>query len=114
MRGALTGVPIRLRVAGAFAVAMAVLLVAIASLLYLRVGNHLSRAIDDQLRLRAELPSRSVGPLRFEAHRLAPGDYAVHGAQLPLAGSWEVLIEGRRGEFEALTGAVSIPIEGGN
>ena len=47
-------IPIRLRVAGAFAVSMAVVLTAIGWLLYARVGSHLSVAIDNNLRLRAQ------------------------------------------------------------
>jgi copper transport protein len=64
----------------------------------------------DELRISASLPGEAVGPLRFPAHPLAPGHYAVHGAQLALAGDWQLRIEARRGEFEALTGTVSIPI----
>jgi copper transport protein len=64
----------------------------------------------DELQLSASLPSKSVGPLRFPAHRLAPGHYAVHGAQLALPGDWQFRIEARRGEFVALTGTTSIPI----
>ncbi len=63
-----------------------------------------------ELELRADLPSKSVGPLRFQADRLAPGHYTVRRAQLALAGDWQVAIEARRGEFEALTATVSIPI----
>jgi copper transport protein len=66
-----------------------------------------------ELELSASLPSEHVEPLRFTAHRLAPGHYAVHGAQLPLAGDWQLRIEARRGEFEALTTTVSIPIRKG-
>ncbi len=46
--------PIRLRVAAAFAVAMAVVLVLAGSLVYLRLGSHLARVLDLQLRLRAQ------------------------------------------------------------
>jgi copper transport protein len=63
-----------------------------------------------ELRVSAELASRQIGPLRYEAHQLAPGHYAVHGAQFPLAGDWQLAIQGRRGQFEALTATVSIPI----
>jgi heavy metal sensor kinase len=47
-------VPIRLRVAGAFAIAMALVLVLTGLLLYVRLGSHLSAALDRQLRLRAQ------------------------------------------------------------
>jgi copper transport protein len=66
-----------------------------------------------ELDLSASLPSENLGPLRFPAHPLAPGHYAVHGAQLALAGDWQLRIEARRGEFEALTTTVSIPIRKG-
>jgi copper transport protein len=66
-----------------------------------------------ELKLAASLPSENVGPLRFTAHRLAPGHYAVHGAQLPLAGDWQLRIEARRGEFQALTSTIPIPIRKG-
>jgi len=46
--------PIRLRVAAAFAVAMAVVLVLAGSLVYIRLGSHLARVLDLQLRLRAQ------------------------------------------------------------
>jgi two-component system OmpR family sensor kinase len=46
--------PIRVRVAAAFAVAMAVVLAGIASFLYARLGSDLSAAHDRQLRLRAQ------------------------------------------------------------
>ena len=64
----------------------------------------------DELRLSASLASRQVGPLRFTARRLAPGHYSVPGAQLALAGDWQLRVEGRRGEFEALDATVSVPI----
>ncbi len=64
----------------------------------------------DELRLSASLASRQVGPLRFTARRLAPGHYSVPGAQLALAGDWQLRVEGRRGEFEALHATVSVPI----
>jgi len=47
-------VPIRLRVAGAFAVAMAVVLAATGWFLYIRLDSHLSLALDRGLRLRAQ------------------------------------------------------------
>ena len=50
----MTRVPIRLRVAGAFAVAMAVVLAATGWFLYMRLDSHLSLALDRGLRLRAQ------------------------------------------------------------
>lgn len=46
--------PIRVRVAAAFAAAMALVLAATGSILYFRLGNDLAGALDQDLRLRAE------------------------------------------------------------
>ncbi|MGH3065903.1 MAG: sensor histidine kinase [Gaiellaceae bacterium] len=46
--------PIRVRVAGAFALAMAVVLVLSGSILYVRLGHHLALVIDGQLQVRAQ------------------------------------------------------------
>jgi copper transport protein len=58
----------------------------------------------------ATLASRGVGPLRFKAHRAGPGHFVVHGAQLALAGDWQLRIETRRGEFDSSEATVSVPI----
>jgi two-component system OmpR family sensor kinase len=47
-------IPIRIQVAGAFAVAMAVVLAATSWFLYLRLESHLATALDKDLRLRAQ------------------------------------------------------------
>ena len=46
--------PIRVRVAGTFALAMAIVLAATSVFLYLRLGSHLSTAVDRELRVRAK------------------------------------------------------------
>jgi two-component system, OmpR family, sensor kinase len=46
-------IPVRVRVAAAFALAMAVVLAGTGAFLYLRLGEHLSAALDRELRLRA-------------------------------------------------------------
>jgi signal transduction histidine kinase len=46
--------PIRVRLAGAFALAMAAVLAGTASYLYVRLDSHLSAAVDRELRLRAQ------------------------------------------------------------
>ena len=50
----MTGLPIRVRVAAAFAGAMAVVLLGTGLLVYARLGNDLARALDNDLRLRAQ------------------------------------------------------------
>jgi copper transport protein len=66
-----------------------------------------------ELRVSATLASKNVGPLRFKARRgMEPGAFMVAGANLALAGDWELRIEARRGEFELFTKTISVPIEG--
>ncbi len=58
----------------------------------------------------ASLPSDNVGPLRIPLQKIVPSHYTVSGASFPFPGDWQVMIEARRGEFEALTQTVSIEI----
>ena len=58
----------------------------------------------------ASLPSAQIGPLRFPARRLAPGHYAVYGANLALPGDWRLRIDIRRGQFQAYDTTLSIPV----
>ncbi len=64
----------------------------------------------DAASVSATLASRQVGPLRLKAHRAGPGHFVVSRAQLALAGDWQLRIETRRGEFDAATATVSVPI----
>lgn len=61
----------------------------------------------------ASLASAGLGPLRLEARRLAPGHYVASGAALTLPGDWRVRVDARRGEFEALSAELSVPIRKG-
>jgi len=64
----------------------------------------------DEASVSATLASREIGPLRLRAHRAGPGHFVVHGAQLALAGDWQLRVETRRGEFDAASATVSVPI----
>ncbi len=64
----------------------------------------------DEATVSATLASRQIGPLRLEAHQAGPGHFLVHGAQLALAGDWQLRVEVRRGEFDSATATVSVPI----
>jgi len=71
-------IPVRLRIAGAFAVAMAVVLTATGLFLYLRLGSHLSTALDRELRVRAD----DLGALVRHRGRLTSsgdGQFVEHG-----------------------------------
>jgi copper transport protein len=64
----------------------------------------------DEATVSATLASRQIGPIRMEAHPAGPGHFIVHGAQLALAGDWQLRVEVRRGEFNATAATVSVPI----
>ena len=64
----------------------------------------------DEATVAATLASRGIGPLRLQAHRAGPGHFVVHGAQLALAGDWQLRVDTRRGEFDAASATVSVPI----
>ncbi len=64
-------------------------------------------------KLSASLPSKNLGPLRFQLQRVVPSHYTVSGATFPIPGDWQLTIEARRGEFQSLTTTVSIPIRKG-
>jgi copper transport protein len=63
--------------------------------------------------LSATLPSRGVGPLRIPLQRIGPFHYTVSGATFPYPGDWRLTIEARRGQFEALTQTISVPVRKG-
>jgi copper transport protein len=66
----------------------------------------------DEVSLDARLASAGIGPLRFEAKPSGEhGAFVVSGAQLPIAGDWQLRVEARRGEFDVFTQTVSVPIE---
>ena len=64
----------------------------------------------DEASVSATLARHSIGPLRLTAHHAGPGHFIVHGAQLALAGDWQLRVETRRGEFDAAAATVSVPI----
>ena len=66
----MSGLPIRVRVTAAFALAMAVVLAGTALFVYLRLGSHLAIALDRELRVRAQdLTAIATGPEPFPASR---------------------------------------------
>jgi copper transport protein len=67
----------------------------------------------EEVNVAASLPSSNVGPLRYKAKQESAGhdgEYVVENAQLSIPGDWQLRIEARMGEFDLLTGTVSIPI----
>jgi copper transport protein len=67
----------------------------------------------DDAKLSATLPSENLGPINIPLQRIVPSHYTTPAGVFPQAGDWQVLIEARRGEFEALTQTVTVPIREG-
>lgn len=53
-----------------------------------------------EVRVSASLPAAGIGPLRFTATPAGPGHVVVTDASFPLSGSWQILVEVRRGDFD--------------
>jgi signal transduction histidine kinase len=71
--------PVRMRLAAAFAVAMAIVLAGAGLLVYARVGDDLSRALDQDLRLRAQDLSALVADGHQALARQPPERLIEHG-----------------------------------
>jgi copper transport protein len=67
----------------------------------------------DETKMSATLPSASLGPIRIPLQKIVPSHYTTPAAVFPQPGDWQLLIEARRGEFEALTQTVTVPIREG-
>jgi copper transport protein len=79
--------------------------------IHLALTNSSGQPTDvDEATVSATLASRQIGPIRMEAHPAGPGEFIIHGAQLALAGDWQLRVEIRRGEFDATAATVSVPI----
>jgi copper transport protein len=63
-----------------------------------------------QASVAATLPSRGIGPLRFQARVAGPGHFVVRGAHLAIAGTWQFTVEALEDEFTSLRAAVPIHI----
>jgi copper transport protein len=66
----------------------------------------------DEVRVSASLPGSQVADLTFDARRSGRGQYAVRRATFPVAGTWKVRIDVRRGEFDEWTAMFDVPIRG--
>jgi copper transport protein len=63
----------------------------------------------DEIALTATLSDLTVGPLEIESRPAGPG-HVVAVAQLPLAGSWLLRLDVRRGDFDEWSTEVPIDI----
>jgi copper transport protein len=67
----------------------------------------------DDLKLSATLSSQGLGPIRIPLQKIVPSHYTTPAAVFPQPGEWQWTLEARRGEFEALTQTVTVPIREG-
>ena len=75
------------------------------------VVDHVGNRIDlPRMSVTASLPRRGLEPLRFRGTRLAPGHFVVDVARLTPAGTWRVLVEGRRRGRVVFRHAFAVPI----
>jgi copper transport protein len=63
-----------------------------------------------ELDVTASLPEKSIGPLPLEPQRSGPGHYTVQGAQLGVAGDWQLEVSVRVSAFDEHTADVEVPI----
>jgi len=80
--------------------------------LYFSTPSGLQAGVADA-KISASLPSKSIGPLRFNLQKIVPSHYTMSGAVFPLPGDWQLTIEARRGQFQSLQTTVSVPIRKG-
>jgi copper transport protein len=63
-----------------------------------------------ELEITATMPDNEVGPLPLEPQRSGPGHYTVQGAQLGIAGDWELEVTVRVSAFDEYAAEVEVPI----
>ena len=64
----------------------------------------------EELDVTASLPEKSIGPLPLEPQRSGPGHYTVQGAQLSVAGDWQLEVSIRVSAFDEYAAQVQVPI----
>ncbi|HWJ42529.1 MAG TPA: copper resistance protein CopC [Solirubrobacterales bacterium] len=73
-----------------------------------RSGAQFSRA--KELVASARMPEKSIGPLPLKPQRSGPGHYTVQGAQLGVAGDWQLEVTVRVSAFDQYAAKVEVPI----
>ena len=63
-----------------------------------------------ELGLTATLSEKSIGPLPLEPQRSGPGHFTVQGAQLGVAGDWELDLTARVSAFDQYAAEIEVPI----
>jgi copper transport protein len=63
-----------------------------------------------EVRLAASLARPQLGPLRFSTTPAGPGHFIAPSTQFPIAGSWRLTTQVRRGEFDQWSVTTTLPI----
>ncbi len=64
-----------------------------------------------ELRIRASLPEKQIGPLDLRPHKAGPGHYVVRRAAITPAGDWQLEFDARVSKFDAYRAEVKAPIK---
>jgi copper transport protein len=63
-----------------------------------------------ELRVKASLPSRGIGPLDLTVHRAGPGHYVADAVTLSPGGEWSINVTDRVSDFDEYTTSVKAPV----
>jgi len=63
-----------------------------------------------ELRAKASLPGRGIGPLDLTLHRAGPGHYVADAVTLSPGGDWRVAVTDRVSDFDEYTTTVKVPV----
>jgi copper transport protein len=63
-----------------------------------------------ELRVKAALPGRGIGPLDLTVHRAGPGHYVADAVTLSPAGDWAIDVTDRVSDFDEYTTTVKAPV----
>lgn len=66
--------------------------------------------VGEAVTVELSLPDRGVAPIRRDATPAGPGHFIVEGAELPLAGTWQVDVIARTSAFEEERAGFRVPV----
>lgn len=76
-----------------------------------KLTNRAGRAANiAQVSVNASLPSRSLGPLQYSTRRTSAGTFVAAGAVLQIAGTWQIQLVVRQGQFNEWLRTVPVAI----
>ncbi|MEA2287397.1 MAG: copper transport protein, partial [Solirubrobacteraceae bacterium] len=63
-----------------------------------------------ELRVKASLPGRGIGPLDLTVHRAGPGHYVADAVTLSPGGDWSIQVTDRVSDFDEYVTTVKAPV----